>query len=84
MKKAYNHDNFGGKSLLLSMKQFLFKIQNYAMEWHHQWFFKLAYVTSVKTACVCIYIFIQYFRYYGHNIFSITTVLYLIAKVERK
>ena len=38
---------------------------------------------SVKTACVCIVFFFHYFKY-GQNIFSKTTVLYLIAKVERK
>ena len=45
---------------------------------------KLASVKSVKTACVCIVFFFSYFKYYGQNIFSITTVLYLTAKVERK
>ena len=39
---------------------------------------------SVKTACVCIVFFFYYFKYYDQNIFSKTTVLYLIAKVERK
>ena len=28
-------ENFGRKSLLLTIEQFLFKIRNYAMEWHH-------------------------------------------------
>ena len=50
-------------------------------EWRR--FFKLASVKSVKTACVCIF-FLHYFRYYGQNIFLITTVLYLIATFERK
>ena len=40
-------------------------------------FFKLATNKSAKTACVCIV-----FKYYGQNIFSKITVLYLIAKVE--
>ena len=39
-------------------------------------FFKLASV------CVCIVFFFHYFKYYGQNIFSRITVLYLIAKVE--
>ena len=39
---------------------------------------------SVKTARVCIVFFFHYFKYYGQNIFSRITVLYLIAKVERK
>ena len=39
---------------------------------------------SVKTACVCIVFFFHYFKYYGQNVFSRITVLYLIAKVERK
>ena len=47
-------------------------------------FFKLAPNKSVKTACVCIAFFFHYFKYYGQNIFSRITVLYLIAKVERK
>ena len=38
----------------------------------------------VETACVCIVFFFHYFKYYDQNIFSRTTVLYLIAKVERK
>ena len=46
-------------------------------------FFKLASVKSVKTACVCIVLFFHYLKY-GQSIFSRTTVLYLIAKVERK
>ena len=47
-------------------------------------FSKLAPYKSVKTACVCIAFFFHYFEYYGQNIFSRITVLYLIAKVERK
>ena len=47
-------------------------------------FFKLAADKSVKTACVCIAFFFHCFKYYGQNIFSRITVLYLIAKVERK
>ena len=45
-------------------------------------FFKLASVKSVKTACVCIVFFLHYFKYYSQSIFSITTVLYLIAQIE--
>ena len=41
-------------------------------------------LASVRSACVCIVFFFQYFKYYGQNIFSRTTVSYLIAKVERK
>ena len=33
---------------------------------------------------VCIVFFFHYFKYYGQNIFSRTTMLYIIAKVERK
>ena len=44
-------------------------------------FFKLASVKSVEAACVYI-IFFFHCSKYGQNIFSITTVLYLIAKVE--
>ena len=48
-------------------------------------FFKLPSVKSVKTACVCIVFFFHYFKYYGQNIFSRTTVLYLIAlKLKEK
>ena len=47
-------------------------------------FSKLAPNKSVKTACVCIAFFFHYFKYYGQNIFSRITVLYLIARVERK
>ena len=39
---------------------------------------------SVKTACVGNVFLFHYFKYYGQNIFSRTTVLYLTAKVERK
>ena len=39
---------------------------------------------SVKTDCICIVFFFHHFKYYSQNIFSRTTVLYLIAKVERK
>ena len=64
---------------------FFFEIRNFAKEWHHQWrFFKLASIKSVKTACVCIAFFFHYFKYYGQKFFSRITVLYLIAKVERK
>ena len=35
-EKTYNCENFGRKSLLLTIEHFFFKIQNYAMEWHHQ------------------------------------------------
>ena len=31
-EKTYNCENFGKKSLLLTMVQFFFEIQNYAME----------------------------------------------------
>ena len=41
-------------------------------------------LASVRSACVCIVFFFQYFKYYGQNIFSRTMVSYLIAKVERK
>ena len=47
-------------------------------------FFFSKFVESVKTTCVCIVFFFHYFKYYGQNIFSRITVLYLIAKVERK
>ena len=47
-------------------------------------FFKLGSNKSVRAACVCIVFFFHYFKYYGENIFSRITVLYLIAKVERK
>ena len=47
-------------------------------------FLKLASNQSVKTACVCIFLFFHFFKYYGQNVFSRITVLYLIAKVERK
>ena len=47
-------------------------------------FFKLTPNKSVKTVCVCIAFFFHYFKYYGQNIFSRITVLYLIPKVERK
>ena len=46
--------------------------------------FKLASNKCVKTACVCIVFFFHSFKYYGQNIFSRITVLYSIAKVERK
>ena len=45
---------------------------------------KLASNKCVKTACFSIDSFIHYFKHYGQNIFWRTTVLYLIAKVERK
>ena len=32
---------------------------------------------------MCIVFFFHYFKYYGQNVFSRITVLYLIAKVER-
>ena len=51
---------------------------------HQQRFFKLASNQGVKTACVCIVFFFHYFKYYGQNVFSRITVLYIIAKVERK
>ena len=47
-------------------------------------FFKWAPNKSVKTACVCTAFFFHYFKYYGQNIFSRITALYLTAKVERK
>ena len=34
-EKTCNCENFGKKSLLLTMEQFFFEIQNYAMEWRH-------------------------------------------------
>ena len=37
---------------------------------------------SVITVCVYIVFFFHYFKYYGQNILSRTTALYLIAKVE--
>ena len=46
--------------------------------------FKLASNKCVKTACVCIVFFFHYSKYYGQNIFSRITVLYLIAKVKEK
>ena len=54
------------------------------MDHQQRWFFKLAIVKSVKMAYVCIVFFFHYFKYYGQNILSRITVLYLIAKVERK
>ena len=54
------------------------------MSHQQRWFFKLAIVKSVKTAYVCIVFFFHYFKYYGQNILSRITVLYLIPKVERK
>ena len=48
-------------------------------------FSKLASVKTVKIACVCIVFFFHYCKYYGQNIFSRTTVLYLIAlKLKEK
>ena len=35
-EKTYNCENFGRKSLLLTIEQFFFEIRNYAMEWCHQ------------------------------------------------
>ena len=46
-------------------------------------FFKLASNKSAKTACVGMAFFFHYFKYCSQSIFS-RTVLYLIAKVERK
>ena len=37
-----------------------------------------------KLLVFCIVFFFHYFKYYGQNVFSRITVLYLIAKVERK
>ena len=52
------------------------------MECRHQYsVLKLASFKSIKTAAL---FFCHYFKYYGQNIFSRTTVLYLIVKVERK
>ena len=38
---------------------------------------------SVETACICIVFFFHHFKCYDQNIFS-RTMLYLIARVERK
>ena len=35
-EKTYDSENFGRKTLLLTMKHFFFEIRNYAMEWRHQ------------------------------------------------
>ena len=83
--KKYTTLKTSGEKVLLTIEHFIFEIQNYAMEWRHQQrFFKLASNESVKTACVFIVFFFHYFKYYGQNIFSSITVIYLIAKVERK
>ena len=56
---------------MLTIEHFFFEIRNYAMEWRHQQrrFFKLAFTESVKTACVCVVFFFNYFKYYGQNVF---------------
>ena len=75
----------GRKPFVNNRAYFCFEIRNYAMEWRHQKrFFKLASIKNVKTACVCIVFFFHHFKYYGPNIFSRITLLYLIAKVEWK
>ena len=35
-EKTYNSENFGEKSLLLTIEQFFFKIRNCGREWRHQ------------------------------------------------
>ena len=35
LEKTYHCENFGRKSLLLTMEQFFVKIRYYAMEWCH-------------------------------------------------
>ena len=74
-----------GEKVFCQHGTFFSEIWNYAMAWCHQLrrFLKLASVKSVKTVCVCIVFFFHYFKY-GQNIFSRITVLYWIAKVERK
>ena len=70
---------------MLTIELFFFEIRNYTMKGviNKRRLFKLASNQSVKTACVCIFFF-HYFKYYGQNVFSRITVLYLIAKVEKK
>ena len=70
-EKTYNSENFGRKSPLLTIEHFL------------SFFFEIRNYTSVKTAWACIVFFFHDFKYYGQNIFSRITVLYLIVKVER-
>ena len=81
-QKTYNSENIRRKSLLLTMEHNFFwnsKLHNGMAS-----LVKLASNKCVKTACVCIVFFIHYFKNYGQNIFWRKTVLYLIAKVERK
>ena len=54
------------------------------LQWNGTKFFKLASNESVKTASVFLFFFFHFYKYYGQNIFSRITVLYLIAKVKRK
>ena len=35
-EKTYNYENFGRKSLLLTIEHLFLEIRNYAMEWRHQ------------------------------------------------
>ena len=35
-EKTYNCENFGRKSLLLTIHHFFFEIRNYTVEWCHQ------------------------------------------------
>ena len=96
MKKTYNSENVGKKkSFVNNGTIFFFEIRNYSINvfeitsvrvlLNKEGLLKLASNKSVKTACICIvFFFFHYFKYYGQNIFSRRTVLYLIAKVERK
>ena len=71
---------------MLTIELFFFEIRNYTMKGviNKRRLFKLASNQSVKTACVCIIFCLHYFKYYSQNVFSRITVLYLIARIERK
>ena len=87
--KKLTAENFGRKSLLLTMEQFFPKFE--IMQWNgaitRKWkkVFKISIcLASVKTGYVCFLFLSHYFKYYVQNTFARTTVPYLIAKVERK
>ena len=90
MKKTYNCENFGRKSLLLTMETIFFEIQNYAMEWcHHKKMDKEGFLNKhllkvLKLLVFLLFFLFHYFKYYGPKVFSKTMVFYLIVKVERK
>ena len=88
-EKTYTCENFGRKSLLLTMEQFFFEMQNDTMEWHqykkmNKGFLNQHLLKVLKLLVFILFSFFHYFKYYGQNIFSRTVVPYLIAKVERK